>query len=103
MFFTQNIKIVEVLLNAGCDMEEQDYDGHTPLFEAVRLKHLCIVRMLIAKRCNINTADNSGTTPLNSAVLNYDTRMVIIAVIFIIAKLFTGCFSQIAEYFHCRN
>jgi ankyrin repeat protein len=59
-------EIVEILIQAGADMEYQDEDDdcHTPLHEAAFNNHLGIVKVLVRYGAEVDTRDWLGFTPL---------------------------------------
>ena len=63
-----NIHMVQLLLDAGADINIQTKEGNTPLHIAVNNTEL--VRMLIAAGTDINIKNNVGKTPLHWAALH---------------------------------
>jgi len=55
------------LLAKGCDPDERDEDGETPLFEAVR-GDLEMTQLLVERGADVNARDDSGMTVLMVAV-----------------------------------
>ena len=49
-------------------------DGHLPIIEATKNKHLNVVKYLISKKAKVNVFDLYGRTPLMYAVKNNDIK-----------------------------
>ncbi|VDI01283.1 Hypothetical predicted protein [Mytilus galloprovincialis] len=62
-----NEKIVQLLIDKGCNKNKIDCFGQTPLTAACGRGHEKIVHFLIDKGCDINQADGMGHTPLTAA------------------------------------
>lgn len=70
--FTQDIKLVEILLNYGVSPNIQDENGFTPLFSvANNMNGTEIATLLLEKGADINNNENyTGCTPLHMASEN---------------------------------
>lgn len=64
-----NEDVINYLLDLGAPADEQNYQGWTPLFIAVRDGHFEAAKLLIFREANQNIATDTGTTPLMLAVL----------------------------------
>jgi ankyrin repeat protein len=63
----KKIEIVEYLLENGADVNIEENDGQTPLFNAAIHNNdgdMTITKLLLKKGANINHKDNDGKTPL---------------------------------------
>lgn len=66
-----NVRMVQLLLNYGADVNVQDEDGSTALMCASEHGHLDIVRLLVAQpTCDINVTDNDGSNAFSIAMEN---------------------------------
>ncbi len=45
-------------------MNDNNYNGNTPIIEASRYGHQSIVELFISKGANVNDKDNDGNTPI---------------------------------------
>jgi len=61
------LDIATLLIEKGCNINEKDNDGYTPLHIACNKGNLDMVKLLIEKGCNINEKNNNGNTPLHTA------------------------------------
>ncbi len=59
---------IDVLINAGADLNQKDDDGNTVLIHAAQQKALVLIDYLISKGANPNVKNNGGATYLD--VLN---------------------------------
>ncbi|EAY08168.1 ankyrin repeat protein, putative [Trichomonas vaginalis G3] len=59
-----NLRLVQSLIECGCDKEAEDNCGHTPLFWASRNSHLEVVKYLISIGAN---KEGNNNTPLIEA------------------------------------
>lgn len=74
----QKISIASYLIEAGCDVNGEDYDGEPPLMLAMRKECFIIVKKLIDHpKCNVNKADPLfKVTPLCFAAKSGQTEVV---------------------------
>lgn len=63
-----HLEIVELLLDAGAEVDAQDVRGNTALIWASNKGYLPIVKLLLASGANVNKPNSSGYTALNYAV-----------------------------------
>jgi ankyrin repeat protein len=56
---------IELLLNAGCDVNRQEKDGSTLLHYASMDSRVDTMKLLLDRGANINVKDNGGETPLH--------------------------------------
>ncbi len=63
---------IQVLIDAGADVNLADNEGHTPLHIAMHPK---VIRALLNKGANTNARDRRGQTPLHAAVFK-DIRVL---------------------------
>jgi uncharacterized protein len=61
-----NLELVEVLINAGTDVECSEYRGRTPLLLTVWEGHYTTSVFLLDHGANIHVEDEYGTTPLKT-------------------------------------
>lgn len=63
---------IEILLEAGADIETLDQDGYTPLLRATQLEwfgtRIDVIRALLVGGADISAHDEQGNTPLHFAV-----------------------------------
>ncbi|KAI4225867.1 MAG: hypothetical protein LQ349_006979 [Xanthoria aureola] len=66
----QRLSMIQLLFDHGADPYISDIYGETPLFDAVRNRHIDIIRYLISKEgYNINAKNTWERTPLHVAIL----------------------------------
>ncbi len=63
-----NAQIINVLLNAGANIEAKNKDGNTPLLSAVSKEQKDSIRALVAKSADIEARNLIGVSPLSWAV-----------------------------------
>jgi ankyrin repeat protein len=61
------LEVVQLLSDAGADINLKSAHGQTPLRIASRNGHLAIVRYLLDKGANVDTRGDDGATPLEAA------------------------------------
>ena len=71
-----HLKVVELLLKHGADMEDASNNGKTPFHWACHWGHFPIVKFLASKGANISTVDYIGMTPLMTATLQNHVTIV---------------------------
>ncbi len=59
-----NIRITEMLIKAGADIEERDNNGDTFLHMAARQKKIQLVHILVKNGIDVSAANKFGETPL---------------------------------------
>ena len=59
-----NVKIVQYLVEQGCDVNEQARDGITPLMRGLYSKSMEVVDYLLDNGANINLGSKQGLTVL---------------------------------------
>lgn len=62
------LECVNILIDAGIDINCQDHQGHTPLHAAVICQQIPIIHRLLSSGSNPNVKDKSGQTPLLHAI-----------------------------------
>lgn len=68
--------IIENLLKAGANVEQEPYYISTPLIEAAQSGNFQAVRVLLDNKANINAKTRLGTPPISYAILNEDINMI---------------------------
>jgi len=68
--------IIENLLKAGANVEQEPYYISTPLIEAAQSGNFQAVRVLLDNKANINAKTRLGTPPIAYAILNEDINMI---------------------------
>lgn len=68
--------IIENLLKAGANVEQEPYYISTPLIEAAEYGNFQAVRVLLDNNANINAKTRLGTPPIAYAILNEDINMI---------------------------
>ena len=71
----ENIKLVILLIENGCDINKKDFAGNTALMTSLYIINLKISELLIKNGANVNIKDKYGNTPLlycAQRAYNYD-------------------------------
>ncbi len=59
-----NVEALEVLIEAGADLNKEDRNGESALIKAVRNGHLTITRVLVEAGADLNQTDYTGRSAL---------------------------------------
>lgn len=74
------LKAIQILIDAGCSLNDKDDYGYTPLIISCRLSgndsHIEIVKMLIDAGCDLNEKDSNKETALMHACSNNNIEIV---------------------------
>ena len=70
---TENLEIIELLLNKGADVNGKDDNDDTPLHLSINRN---ISELLIEHGADVNVKDSFGSTPLHSIIFNEDKDWV---------------------------
>lgn len=62
--YVKQMDVLQMLLNAKCDIEKRNLAGKTALKVAVESRRIEAIQLLIEQRADVNAADKQGTTPL---------------------------------------
>lgn len=62
------MRVLEILINYGFNVNIQNEYGESPLFEAVKSKNIPIIELLLDSGANIDICNNDGNYPLHYAV-----------------------------------
>jgi ankyrin repeat protein len=65
---SENIPIIEALINRGANVNARNKLGNTPLYEAVRRANLAMVKLLYNKGADLDVQNIYGWAPLHLAV-----------------------------------
>lgn len=65
-----DVRIIDVLVQAGIDINHQNLEGYTALHKAVEYKNIKFVSRLIQYGANVNFFNINGETPLFEACFN---------------------------------
>ena len=68
-------EVVELLIAEGANVNAKNKHGGTPLHEAAASGHKEIVELLIAEGADVGAKANDGKTPLDWAIFNKDTEI----------------------------
>lgn len=66
--FEGNLKIAEILIKRGADVNSRDTFKQTPLYYAAHEGHLEMAEFLITKGADVNARDYKQNTPMHYAV-----------------------------------
>ena len=69
-------ELIQILLNAGADLNLGDGNGETPLMKASRSRKIRTVKLLLEKGANVNAADYTGRTALDIARNTRSIRLI---------------------------
>eukprot|EP01132_Coremiostelium_polycephalum_P011133 gene11133-13633_t len=70
--YNNNKAIVDLLLENGADPNISDFDGYTPLMNAIKVGNTDIAKKLINSGSDIDAVSKEGFTPLHLALLSND-------------------------------
>ena len=71
-----SLKVAELLISSGADLEAKDNDGDTPLHLAARDNSLAVSELLISSGAEVDVKDNRGLTPLHFAAIQNNQEML---------------------------
>lgn len=71
-----HIRVTETLIKNGAEVNAQDWNGYTPLINAVYSGHVNIVKILLSNGANPNVVPLAGTTALSLAIQRRDDAIV---------------------------
>src|SRR3989338_2716587 len=71
-----DLKISQLLLDYGADINAQDFQGNTPLILAIKKKDLELVTFVVMRKADVNLANNDGITPLHQAAFSGNEKVV---------------------------
>jgi ankyrin repeat protein len=74
--YSDNDQIINILIDAGADMEYYGYFDNTPLMEAANSGKYISAQTLINRKANVNFKNKYGETPLVLAVKKNDLPMI---------------------------
>ena len=66
----RQVRMIELLLDAGAEMNAQDKNGATPLHQAVRTRCAAAVQCLLERGADRTVKNKSGSVPFDLAVRN---------------------------------
>lgn len=66
----RQVEMLQLLLDAGADIQAQDQNGATPLHRAVRTRCATAVRFLLEAGADVTVRNKPGSTPFHLAVQN---------------------------------
>ena len=70
-----HVRVAELLLDHGWDLEARTSAGQRPLHEAARCGRVEVMQLLAARGAEINSQDSGKETPLHCAVLQGWVRL----------------------------
>ena len=76
MYYNDPVAFALPLIDAGIDINAQDFSGAFALLEAVRMGHIDAVILLVDRGADVNLADMRGVTPFLAAVHQNNHAMV---------------------------
>ncbi|MCX8166637.1 MAG: ankyrin repeat domain-containing protein [Candidatus Micrarchaeota archaeon] len=71
-----NLQALSYLIDKGCDIDQQDFKGFSPLHHAVLKSNHESAELLVSKGSNVNVAGFFGITPLHVASSTCDLKTV---------------------------
>ncbi|KAJ4856607.1 ankyrin repeats (3 copies) domain-containing protein [Trichoderma breve] len=71
-----DVRVVQLFLESGFDIELRDRNNQTPLLSAFKLKHRDTFQVLLDRGANIDIRDGKGLTPLHYAAQSGDMDLV---------------------------
>ena len=63
----KHLSIVRMLVDCGCDVQQADLEGTSPLHGSVMIKSLDTCKLLVAAGADPGARDKLGRTPLSLA------------------------------------
>lgn len=66
----ENLKLVQLLLDAGAHADTSNMKGLTPLGESALYMYQSIIADLLERKVNVNTKDLKGFSPLHYTAMN---------------------------------
>ena len=67
---------VELLIQEGCDLDQRNVFGESPLIRASHNGHLYCVRALLDEGCDMNAVDSADNTALHWAAMRGHVEIV---------------------------
>lgn len=68
-----DIKLAEILINNGANINDKDRNGHTALHYCVYYKNYKLMEFLVNNGADMDVQDNNGNTPLQLSIMRkYD-------------------------------
>jgi len=74
--YSDNDQIINILIDAGANIENHEYFDNTPLMEAANSGKYIAAQALINHKANVNFTNKYGETPLTMAVKKNDFAMI---------------------------
>ena len=71
-----DLKVAQLLLDNGADINAQDFNGYTPLILAVKMRNLELVTFVVTHGADVNLANKDGVTPLHQAAFSGNEAVV---------------------------
>lgn len=73
---TENIQILEFLLEKGANVNVQNFNGSTPLIFAVVNNHVASIKLLLEKGADVTIKDRYGSTVLDMLDKEKDSMII---------------------------
>lgn len=73
---SNNVALVQILIDAGADVNAKDKSGLAPLHYSARRKARGSIKTLLAAGATVDLQDDYGFTPLHEAILSNDPEAV---------------------------